>query len=127
MVKATGPHLFPSRTEKLSPSAPMVLRKRESRSPPFFVPANGKYHGRDFLCFPVGLSYKPDRRLKAIKARKGICSLNIIEYSILTDYIFIVEKTGKYLRVKIIYVYLHPLLKRATFIVIQDKSLIIKT
>ncbi|MBP6448511.1 MAG: hypothetical protein WAT22_05025, partial [Saprospiraceae bacterium] len=27
------------RTEKLSPSAPMVLRKWESRSPPFFMRA----------------------------------------------------------------------------------------
>ena len=36
VVIATGFHLFPFRTEKLSPSAPMVLRKRESRSPPTF-------------------------------------------------------------------------------------------
>ncbi len=28
---AAGSHLFPSRTEKLSPRTPMVLRKRESR------------------------------------------------------------------------------------------------
>ena len=28
---ARGFHLFPSRTEKLNPAAPMVLRKRESR------------------------------------------------------------------------------------------------
>ena len=34
---APGPHLFPFRTEKLSPAAPMVLRQRESRSPPFFI------------------------------------------------------------------------------------------
>ena len=34
-VIASGFHLFPFRTEKLSPSAPMVLRKWESRSPPF--------------------------------------------------------------------------------------------
>ena len=34
VVIAPGFHLFPSRTEKLSPDAPMVLRKRESRSPP---------------------------------------------------------------------------------------------
>ena len=33
---APGHHLFPSRTEKLSPAAPMVLRKRESRQPPAF-------------------------------------------------------------------------------------------
>ena len=33
-VIAPGFHLFPFRTEKLSPAAPMVLRKRESRSPP---------------------------------------------------------------------------------------------
>ena len=32
----SGFHLFPFRTEKLSPTAPMVLRKRESRSPPSF-------------------------------------------------------------------------------------------
>ena len=31
---SVGDHLFPFRTEKLSPTAPMVLRKRESRSPP---------------------------------------------------------------------------------------------
>ena len=36
VVIASGFHLFPFRTEKLSPSTPMVLRKRESRSPPFF-------------------------------------------------------------------------------------------
>ena len=32
---AKGTHLLPFRTEKLSPSAPMVLRKWESRSLPF--------------------------------------------------------------------------------------------
>ena len=35
---ARGIHLFPSRTEKLSPAAPMVLRKWESRSPPHKKP-----------------------------------------------------------------------------------------
>ena len=39
--RAAGFHLFPFRTEQLSPRTPMVLRKRESRSPPFFS-------GRDF-------------------------------------------------------------------------------
>ena len=34
VVMAAGIHLFPFRTEKLSPPAPMVLRKRESRRPP---------------------------------------------------------------------------------------------
>ena len=33
---AAGFHLFPFRTEKLSPPAPMVLRKWESRRPPTF-------------------------------------------------------------------------------------------
>ena len=33
---SVGDHLFPFRTEKLSPTAPMVLRKRESRSPPSY-------------------------------------------------------------------------------------------
>ena len=32
---ASGFHLFPFRTEKLSPTAPMVLPRWESRSPPF--------------------------------------------------------------------------------------------
>ena len=36
VVIASGFHLFPFRTEKLSPTAPMVLRKRESRSPPSY-------------------------------------------------------------------------------------------
>ena len=36
VVIAAGFHLFPFRTEKLSPTAPMVLRKRESRSPPSY-------------------------------------------------------------------------------------------
>ena len=31
---ARGIHLFPFRTEKLNPAAPMVLRKWESRQPP---------------------------------------------------------------------------------------------
>ena len=58
-------HLFPFRTEKLSPTAPMVLRKRESRSPPPFfksscnpfsgsVPGEGFAFSRDSLppcCF----------------------------------------------------------------------------
>ena len=35
-----GAHLFPFRTQKLSPLAPMVLRKRESRSPPVFLNLN---------------------------------------------------------------------------------------
>ena len=42
-------HLFPFRTEKLSPTAPMVRRKRESRSPPSFQsprPFSG-HPGRD--------------------------------------------------------------------------------
>ena len=34
VVIAPGLHLFPSRTEKLSPVTPMVLRKWESRQPP---------------------------------------------------------------------------------------------
>ena len=36
---AAGFHLFPFRTEKLSPFTPMVLRKWESRSPPFLLGA----------------------------------------------------------------------------------------
>ena len=36
VVIASGFHLFPFRTEKLSPTAPMVLRKRVSRSPPSY-------------------------------------------------------------------------------------------
>ena len=36
-----GFHLFPFRTEKLSPFTPMVLRKWESRSLPFSERASG--------------------------------------------------------------------------------------
>ncbi len=49
---ARGLHLFPFRTEKLNPGAPMILRKRESRSPPPpSVPGepNGS-PGTPFLC-----------------------------------------------------------------------------
>ena len=57
-VIAPGFHLFPSRTEQLSPGAPMVLRfKWESRSPPFlrilprkFLPRKGdRLAGEDFF------------------------------------------------------------------------------
>ena len=54
---AAGFHLFPFRTEKLSPPAPMVLRQRESRSPPFFSwspPHNAA--GDFFLCPAAGQS-----------------------------------------------------------------------
>ena len=37
MVIVSGVHLFPFRTEKLSPTAPMVLPRWESRSLPFYV------------------------------------------------------------------------------------------
>ena len=44
VVIASGIHLFPFRTEKLSLIAPMVLRhKWESRSPPFFL-KTGEVH-----------------------------------------------------------------------------------
>ena len=46
---ATGFHLFPFRTEKLSPSAPMVLRKWESRSPPSSIKPRFMYLSRGFL------------------------------------------------------------------------------
>gem|GEM_PF-6502722 len=54
VVIASGFHLFPFRTEKLSPTAPMVLRKRESRSPPSYfqveaLPAR-LLEGFSFLC-----------------------------------------------------------------------------
>ena len=41
-------HLFPFRTEKLSPDAPMVLpNPRESRSPPFFGISRSSPAARD--------------------------------------------------------------------------------
>ena len=54
-------HLFPFRTEKLSPTAPMVLRKRESRSPPPFfkssrIPFSGPVPGEGFA-FSDGLIF----------------------------------------------------------------------
>ena len=49
---AAGLHLFPSRTEKLSPPAPMVLPLvgRESRSPPLSAPPEPQGSGRAFFC-----------------------------------------------------------------------------
>ncbi len=46
---AAGIHLYPSRTEKLNLRAPMVLRKRESRSPP---PSRPGQTVRAFFCPP---------------------------------------------------------------------------
>src|ERR1035437_4157907 len=42
---ATGSHLFPFRTEKLSPPAPMVLQWRESRSSPTLNYSPGEIRG----------------------------------------------------------------------------------
>ena len=53
---AAGLHLFPSRTEKLSPPAPMVLPLvgRESRSPPLSAPPEPQGSGGAFfLPLPV--------------------------------------------------------------------------
>src|SRR5574344_1785917 len=53
---ARGFHLFPFRTEKLSPAAPMVLpAKWESRSPPFSARGEG-FH---LDSFPSLLFYTP--------------------------------------------------------------------
>src|SRR5574344_3055338 len=53
---ARGFHLFPFRTEKLSPAAPMVLpAKWESRSPPFSARGEG-FH---LDCFASLLFYTP--------------------------------------------------------------------
>ena len=49
VVIASGFHLFPFRTEKLSPTAPMVLRKRESRSPPPFTECPLEQSGGHFF------------------------------------------------------------------------------
>ena len=47
-------HLLPFRTEKLSPSAPMVLRKWESRSPPFYESSVFNYTGLSpFVAIPI--------------------------------------------------------------------------
>ena len=54
---AAGLHLFPSRTEKLSPPAPMVLPLvgRESRSPPLSAPPEPQGSGGAFfLPIPIG-------------------------------------------------------------------------
>ena len=49
VVIAPGIHLFPSRTEKLSPVTPMVLRKWESRQPPLKSPRQQTLPRRCFL------------------------------------------------------------------------------
>lgn len=55
VATAAGLHLFPSRTEKLSPPAPMVLPLvgRESRSPPISAPPEPKGSGGAFF-MPAG-------------------------------------------------------------------------
>ena len=50
---ARGIHLFPSRTEKLSPAAPMVLRKWESRSPPHKKPGQDASRCPGFPFSPI--------------------------------------------------------------------------
>ena len=45
-----GAHLFPFRTQKLSPLAPMVLLTRESRSPPVFIKSSSTKL-MSFFCF----------------------------------------------------------------------------
>ena len=51
VVIAPGIHLFPSRTEKLSPVTPMVLRKWESRQPPLKSPRQQKLPRRCFFVY----------------------------------------------------------------------------
>ena len=56
-MTARGIHLFPFRTEKLSPVAPMVLRKRESRESP---PNEESYSNESdslFLCYREDSGY----------------------------------------------------------------------
>ena len=55
VATAAGLHLFPSRTEKLSPPAPMVLPLvgRESRSPPISAPPEPHGSGGAFF-MPAG-------------------------------------------------------------------------
>ena len=64
VVIAQGLHLYPFRTEKLNLAAPMVLRKRESRSP---LPSNrrlGLAKSKPFFLFEehkviISFCYKP--------------------------------------------------------------------
>ena len=50
VAMAAGIHLFPFRTEKLSPPAPMVLGDRESRWPPSYWSRPINLIGRLFFC-----------------------------------------------------------------------------
>ena len=54
---AAGPHLFPSRTEKLSPPAPMVLRQQRGR-----VGSRHLNEPRDATSAP-GLNFFPPHRV----------------------------------------------------------------
>ena len=47
---ASGFHLFPFRTEKLSPTAPMVLPRWESRSLPFWRETRFRNEAGLFFC-----------------------------------------------------------------------------
>ncbi len=69
---AGGLHLFPFRTEKLNPRAPMILRKRESRSPPPpCAPESNKLPGALFFCT------RP-RACKSYKSHKTYKSYSLI-------------------------------------------------
>ena len=73
---ARGIHLYPSRTEKLSPAAPMVLRKRESRSPPHrgkARTASNRRPGLSRFCPP------PVHGTKPAHARGGMSAWNFIK------------------------------------------------
>ena len=73
-----GAHLFPFRTQKLSPLAPMVLRKRESRSPPVFLNASIIYLIEAFF-YVLNLKYPIIRPLlleiNEIMIRMLVCYL----------------------------------------------------
>ena len=58
-----GLHLFPFRTEKLNPSAPMVLRKRESRSPPSSKLLSVFIDGKEFFICSIPAVPDPVRPL----------------------------------------------------------------
>ena len=86
---AGGLHLFPFRTEKLNPRAPMILRKRESRSPPPpRAPESNSSPGRSFLspAAPMALrtlrsykSYKSYKYTAGMRTCRGM-SLHILRY-----------------------------------------------
>ena len=76
VVIARGFHLFPFRTEKLNPAAPMVLRKWESRSPPPYDEPRRMFPPGLFLSAPATCLLFPNIKFLCLIVEFCFCMLN---------------------------------------------------